>query len=54
MENWVEKVAVVTGAAEGIGAAVAQDLVRAGMTVVGLSRRKDKVEVSEYVEFMEK
>lgn len=37
--------AVVTGATSGIGAAVCTELCRHGMTVCGLSRRKDKVEL---------
>ncbi|XP_055377840.1 farnesol dehydrogenase-like [Condylostylus longicornis] len=44
MERWVEKVAVVTGATSGIGSAIVVELVKAGMIVCGLSRRKDKVE----------
>lgn len=46
MDRWLGKVAVVTGASAGIGAAACLDLARAGLIVIGLARRVDKVEVS--------
>lgn len=44
MEKWTNKLAVVTGASAGIGAAIVKDLANAGINVVGLARRTDKVE----------
>lgn len=46
MERWEGRVALVTGASSGIGAAIAERLVNHGMTVVGFARRADKIEVT--------
>lgn len=44
MNKWSGKIAVVTGASAGIGAAIAVELAKHNITVVGLARRKDRIE----------
>ncbi|KAH8286175.1 hypothetical protein KR054_003615 [Drosophila jambulina] len=44
MERWQNKVAVVSGASAGIGAACTRALLGAGMVVIGLARRQERVE----------
>ena len=45
MERWQGRVAIVTGAGLGIGAAICKALVIAGMKVIGVARRAENIEV---------
>ncbi|KAK9738771.1 short chain dehydrogenase [Popillia japonica] len=44
MSTLKDKVAIVTGASSGIGAGIVKELLESGMKVVGLARRKVKVD----------
>jgi NADP+-dependent farnesol dehydrogenase len=46
MQRWTGRVALVTGASSGIGAAITKELVKRGLKVIGMARRVENVEVS--------
>ena len=44
MNRWAGRVALVTGASSGIGAAICQMLCKHGLKVIGCARRVDKIQ----------
>jgi len=46
MQRWAGKVALVTGASDGIGRAIAIRLLKCGMKIIGCGRRIEALEVS--------
>ena len=48
MEHWSGRLALVTGASSGIGAAVALALANNGMKVVGCARSVQKIKVRKH------
>ena len=46
MERWAGRVALVTGASSGIGAAVVELFAKRGMKVIGCARRVERIQVS--------
>jgi len=45
ISKWTNRVALVTGASVGIGAAISKTFVKHGIRVVGCARNKDKIDV---------
>ena len=54
MTRWTNRVAVVTGASVGIGAAISKSLVQNGMIVIGLARNKEAIEVRNSLRVLRK
>jgi short-subunit dehydrogenase len=50
MERWQGKVAIVTGASEGIGAEIARKLAENGVIVVPVARNLEKTKVRNFEE----
>jgi NADP+-dependent farnesol dehydrogenase len=44
MDKWIGKTAIVTGASAGIGAAIVKDFANAGVNVIAMARRLERLE----------
>lgn len=54
MDRWKGCVALVTGASSGIGAEICRELVKYGITVVGIARNVNKIRTISREEAVEK
>lgn len=52
MERWEGKVAVITGASVGMGKLLCEELVKAGMIVIGLGRDTKKIQVFSIIYYI--
>jgi NAD(P)-dependent dehydrogenase (short-subunit alcohol dehydrogenase family) len=48
MESLSGKIALVTGASSGIGAAICREFASHGMIVIGAARREDRLKVTDF------
>lgn len=49
MDKWIGRVALVTGASSGIGSAIAERMVKAGIKVVGCARNIKPIQVGNTI-----
>lgn len=53
MERFIDKIAVVTGAAYGLGDAISKEFLRKGLIVVGIDRDINKLQVNFQNNFLQ-